>query len=73
MADFKKIPDDNSGGEIAALTDAVGAALGYFAIAFWPLALGGIALFLLILRGYERTAIPVGIAAVLLQVWLTFG
>ena len=30
-------------------------------------------LFVLILRGYERTAIPVGIVAVLLQAWLLLG
>ncbi|HUS53590.1 MAG TPA: hypothetical protein VMY41_06245 [Thermohalobaculum sp.] len=73
MADFKKIPDDNSGEPFFEFNDSASEMLGQFAIIFWPLALGGIAVFLLLFRGYERTAIPVGIAAVFLQAWMMFG
>ncbi len=81
---FKKIPDDNSGaaneefGAAAAeafeeFGAAAAEALGQFAMSYWPLVLAGMILFVLILRGYERAAIPVGIVAVLLQTWLLLG
>ena len=81
---FKKAPDSNSGSEqgefgvaTAAALDEFGAvtaeALGQFAMIYWPMAVAGMILFVLILRGYERTAIPVGIVAVLLQAWLLLG
>jgi len=70
MADFKKIPDVESPG----LLDSVDVeALGQFAMSYWPALLGGITLFILILMGKERTAIPVGIAVALMQGWLIFG
>ncbi len=67
MAEFKKIPDSGSGG---GPFDAITAEMaGQFAATYWPVILGGITLFILILRGYERTAIPVAAAVVLLQAW----
>ena len=33
----------------------------------------GVILFVLIAGGYERAAVPVGIAGVLVQAWLTLG
>lgn len=41
--------------------------------AIWPLIVGGVILFLMILKGWERAAIPVGLAVILVQVWLTYG
>ena len=66
MADFKKIRDDGSGGPFDAITAEM---LGQFAATYWPVILGGIALFALILSGNERAAIPVAIVVVLLQAW----
>jgi len=68
MADFKKIPEGKSGGENP--FDVVAAdILGQVAATYWPAVLGGITLFVLILRGKERAAIPVAVAIVLLQAW----
>ncbi len=67
MAEFKKIPDgDSGGGPFDAITAEMA---GQFAATYWPVILGGITLFVLILRGNERAAIPVGAAVVLLQAW----
>jgi hypothetical protein len=67
MADFKKIPDGDTG---AGPFDAIDAEmLGQFAATYWPVVLGGLVLFVLILRGNERAAIPVAIVVVLLQAW----
>ncbi len=67
MADFKKIPDGGSGeGPLDAITPEM---LGQFAATYWPVILGGITLFILILMGKERAAIPVGAVIVLLQAW----
>jgi len=67
MAEFKKIPDsDSGGGPFDAITAEM---LGSIAATYWPVILGGITLFVLILRGNERAAIPVGAAVVLLQAW----
>jgi len=73
MPVFKKIPDDNSGAAQEEFGAAAAEALGQFAMSYWPLVLAGMILFVLILRGYERAAIPVGIVAVLLQTWLLLG
>ena len=84
MVVFKKIPDNNSGSEqegfVAASAEALnefGAAtaevLGQFAMSYWPMVVAGMILFVLILRGFERAAIPVSIVAVLLQAWLLLG
>ncbi len=73
MPVFKKIPDDNSGAAHEEFGAAAAEALGQFAMSYWPLVLAGMILFVLILRGYERAAIPVGIVAVLLQTWLLLG
>ena len=67
MAEFKKIPDSDSG---AGPFDAITAEMaGQFAAIYWPVILGGITLFVLILKGNERAAIPVGAVVVLLQAW----
>ncbi len=67
MAEFKKIPDSESGG---GPLDAVNAEMaGQVAATYWPVVLGGLVLFGLILRGNERAAIPVAIVVVLLQGW----
>ena len=73
MAGFKKSPDSQPGGPLAELFDSIAAVAGQLALSYWPLIGGGLILFLLIVLGKERTAIPVGIAVVLLQVWLSFG
>ena len=66
MADFKKIPDDGSGGPFDAISAEM---LGQFAATYWPVILGGIMLIALILKGNARAAIPVGIVVALLQAW----
>jgi hypothetical protein len=67
MAEFKKIPGGGSGdGPFDAITAEMA---GQFAATYWPVVLGGITLFVLILRGNERAAIPVGAVVVLLQAW----
>jgi hypothetical protein len=67
MADFKKIPESDSGpGPFDAITGEMAA---QFAATYWPAILGGVTLFVLILRGNERAAIPVAAAIVLLQAW----
>ncbi len=67
MAEFKKIPEsDSSGGPFDAITAELA---GQFAATYWPVILGGITLFVLILKGKERAAIPVGAVVVLLQAW----
>ncbi len=67
MAEFKKIPDGDS---VAGPFDALTAEMaGQFAATYWPVILGGITLFVLILNGNERAAIPVGAVVVLLQAW----
>ncbi len=67
MADFKKIPESDSGpGPFDAITAEMA---GQFAATYWPVFLGGITLFVLIFRGNELAAIPVGGAVVLLQAW----
>ena len=69
MAVFKKSPESRDSEPIEAF--GVGPeALGAFAATYWPVVLGGITLFLLIALGKERTAIPVGIAVVVLQAWM---
>ncbi len=45
-------------------------AFGQFAMTFWPVVLGGLTLFMLILAGKEKAAIPVAIVVVLLQAWM---
>jgi hypothetical protein len=72
VARFKKTPDGDAS-PVGELTEGTGEVLGQFAMSYWPLFLGGITLFLLIALGYERTAVPVGIAVVALQAWLMFG
>ncbi len=69
MAEFKKIPkpeSDSGGGPFDAITTELA---GQFAATYWPVILGGITLFVLILKGKERAAIPVGAVVVLLQAW----
>ena len=66
MAIFQKSPDGGPAGPFDAVTLEV---LGQFADTFWPAILGGITLFVLIIRGKERVAIPVAAVAVLLQAW----
>ena len=67
MADFKKIPDSDSGaGPFDAITAEM---LGQFAATYWPVILGGIMLFVLILKGNALAAIRVGIVVALLQAW----
>lgn len=71
MAEFKKNPN---AGEVPGPFDAFPAeALGQFAMDYWPVVLGGLTLFILILGGKEKVAIPVGIIAALLQAWLLLG
>ena len=54
--------------------DADAAELAMMAVeALWPLMVGGLILFVMILKGWERAAIPVGIAVILAQAWLTYG
>ena len=65
MADFKQSP---GGGDNP--FDAITAELvGQIAATYWPVILGGITLFVLIVRGHERAAIPVAIVVALLQAW----
>jgi hypothetical protein len=71
VAQFKKIPDGD--GPINELTEGTAEVLGQFAMDYWPMFLGGITLFILVVLGYERATIPVGIAVVLLQAWLIWG
>ena len=66
MAIFQKTPDGGPDGPFETFTPEV---LGQFAGTFWPAILGGITLFVLILLGKERAAIPVAVVAVLLQAW----
>ena len=67
MAKFKKIPDSDSvPGPFDAFTAEVA---GQFAATYWPVVLGGVILFVLILMGKERVAIPVAAVVVLLQAW----
>ena len=66
MAIFQKTPDEGPEGPFDVFTPEV---LGQFADTFWPAILGGITLFVLILLGKERAAIPVAVVAVLLQAW----
>jgi hypothetical protein len=73
MAEFKKIPDGASDGKFAELVSSAAAVAGEIATSYWPLIGGGLCLFLLIILGKERTAIPVGIAVLALQAWLSFG
>jgi hypothetical protein len=71
MAEFKKTPGSD---EPPGLFDNVDTeALGQFAMAYWPVLLGGISLFLLIVLGKERIAVLVGILVVLMQGYLIFG
>ena len=67
MAEFKKVPESDSGGQLTEVFNPE--LLGQIAATYWPVVLGGITLFVLILRGKERAAIPVAIAMVLLQAW----
>jgi hypothetical protein len=67
MAEFKKIPKSDSGA--GPFDDITAEMAWHFAATYWPVILGGITLFVLILRGNERAAIPVGAAMVLLQAW----
>ncbi|MHA1528126.1 MAG: hypothetical protein ACTSVG_03830 [Alphaproteobacteria bacterium] len=67
MAEFKKVPDSESGGGLTEVFDPE--LLGQIAATYWPAVLGGITLFVLILIGKERAAIPVAAAIVLLQAW----
>lgn len=73
MAGFKKVPDSNSDAEYSEFVQAAVATVGEIALSYWPLLGGGLCLFVLIVMGRERTAIPVGIAVVILQAWLSFG
>ena len=45
-------------------------AFGQFALTYWPVVLGGLALFILIIAGKEKAAIPVAAVVVALQAWL---
>ena len=45
-------------------------AFGQFALTYWPAVLGGLALFILIIAGKEKAAIPVAAIVVALQAWL---
>jgi hypothetical protein len=67
MAEFKKAPDSDSGSAPIEVFNPE--LLGQIAATYWPMILGGITLFLLILMGKERAAIPVAAAIVLLQAW----
>jgi len=67
MAEFKKTPGGDSGdGPFDSITAELA---GQFAATYWPVILGGIILFVLILKGNERAAIPVGAVVVVLQAW----
>lgn len=41
--------------------------------AVWPLIIGGVILFAMILKGWERAAVPVGIVVAAAQLWLLYG
>ena len=66
MAEFKKTPDGGSGGPFDVVSPEM---FWQLAGTYWPVILGGITLFALILRGKERAAIPVAVVVVLLQAW----
>ncbi len=66
MAGFKKAPGNSGGGSFDAITAEM---VGYVAATYWPAILGGITLFVLIVKGKERAAIPVGAVIVVLQAW----
>jgi hypothetical protein len=73
MADFKKTPGGASDGKFSEFVSSTAAMVGEIATSYWPLIGGGLCLFLLIILGKERTAIPVAIAVLALQAWLSFG
>ena len=67
MPAFKKIPDSHTGNS---LFDTITAEMaGEFATTYWPVVLGGLLLFVLVFRGYDRVAYTLGILVVLLQAW----
>jgi len=67
MSAFKKIPDGQSGSGL--LDDGAADMAGQFATTYWPVVLGGLILFLLVFKGYDRVAYTFGILVVLLQAW----
>jgi hypothetical protein len=59
MAQVKRAPNaDNVPGPFDSFNAE---AFGQFAMTYWPAVLGGVALFILILAGKEKVAIPVAI------------
>ena len=68
MAQVKRAPNAES---IPGPFDDFNAeAFGQFAITYWPAILGGFMLFILIIAGKEKAAIPVAVVVILLQAWL---
>lgn len=68
----KKAPSDFRGPGKIFDEDALGLAM-LVVDAIWPLLVGGLILFIMILKGWERAAIPVGLVVILAQAWLTYG
>ncbi len=68
MAETKKAPGAD---HVHGPFDAFNAeSFGQIAMTYWPVLLGGLTLFMLILAGKEKAAIPVAIVIVALQLWL---
>lgn len=71
MAEFKRaLGGSGSGGDGAfGLDDATVSLLGDMAGGFWPAMLGGLILFVLILKGEQQAVIPLAGGVMLLQAW----
>lgn len=70
---IKKAPGTDAQGPGDLYGDEVAQLVMMVVDAVWPLMIGGLILFVMILKGWERAAIPVGIAVILAQAWLTYG
>ena len=69
----KRVPGADAAGPGDIYGDDIAAVASQIADAIWPLMIGGPVLFLMIVMGWERLAIPVGIAVAGAQLWLMYG
>lgn len=74
MADFgKRAPGTEGKGPGDLFGDDVADIAMQVTSHIWPLMIGGLILFLMIVKGWERAAIPVGICVAAAQLWLMYG
>ncbi len=69
----KKAPGADARGPVDLYGDEILEYATAIAGTLWPVLIGGVILFLMIVKGWERAAVPVGLIVAVTQLWLLYG